>query len=199
MIEDCTAIILAGGESKRMGLDKASLKLASDTLLNRSIRNMQPYFEHMIISVREPKENLLFPQLCDKGLGHGPIVGLATSLECISTSWAFVIACDMPFVSSALITAMAEKRQHQHAVVPTINGMVQPLFAFYAKGCLPILQSHIEHGQHSLKKAIADLNVTTFNEGECVHYDPDLLSFFDLDTQEDVNKAELILSERKRA
>jgi len=198
MIEDCTAIILAGGESKRMGQDKASLKLANETLLNRAIRNIQPHFEHMIISVREPKKHILFPQLCDKGLARGPIMGISTAMQRVNTSWVFVIACDMPFMSAALIEAMAAKRQQQQAVVPTVNGMIQPLFAFYAKDCLSILQTHIESGERSLKKVIADLDTTMFSEAECADYDPDLLSFFDLDTKEDIHQAESIFNERKK-
>jgi len=195
-IKGCTCVILAGGKSKRMGQDKAFVKLANDTLLNIVIRNMQPLFKKMLISVRESREHLLFPQLYDRGNGAGPMVGIETALERVASQWVFAIACDMPFVSSELIYSMAEKRTDRDIVVSFVAGSLQPLAAFYSKSCLPCMQSQLESGDRSLKSLIKKLDATIFTEDECRRYDPDLRSFSDLDTPEDVARAEALLSER---
>ncbi len=101
MIEDCTAIILAGGDSQRMGSDKANLLLGEQTLLQRVIATMQQVFPHVIVSVRQPRPEIDLPQVCDEQSGGGPLAGLAAGLGHIATPWAFVVACDMPFVEPA--------------------------------------------------------------------------------------------------
>jgi len=193
MIENCTAVILAGGESRRMGQDKASLMLGNDSLLNRAIRNMQPLFKQLIISVREPREHLLFPQLCDSGDARGPIMGIATALERVDTPWVFAMACDMPFIAADMIVAMAVQRGERDAVVALADGHLQPLAAFYSQSCLEPMQAQIAAGQRSLKMLIENVDAAIVEEQVLRQWDSDLLSFMDLDTRVDVEKAETML------
>lgn len=197
MIENCTAVILAGGESKRMGQDKASLRFGHDSLLNLAIHHMKPLFNTLVVSVREPREHLLFPQLCDRGSDHGPIAGIATALERVDTSWVLAIACDMPFISADMIVSMAAKRDGQDAVVPCADGHLQPLAAFYSKSCLPAMQAQMHEGRRSLQALIAKVNASIVSEKELRTFDSELLSFMDLDTQTDVIRAEQLLALRK--
>ena len=115
MIEDCTAIILAGGDSQRMGSDKANLLLGGQTLLQRVIATMQEIFPHVIVSVRQLRPEIDLPQVCDEqpgdGMpGAGPLAGLVAGLGYITTPWAFAVACDMPFVAPALVEQLAKYR-----------------------------------------------------------------------------------------
>lgn len=195
-IRDCACVILAGGESRRMGQDKGAVKLGNDTLLNIVIRNMQPHFETLLVSVREPREHLSFPQLCDKGKDRGPMIGIATALERVDAPWVFAIACDMPFMSVRLINAMAEKRGKFDAVVPFVDHTLQPLAAFYSKSCLPRMQSQIKTGNRSLKALLEQSDITILTEKDCKRHDPGLRSFLDLDTPTDLAQAEALLNER---
>jgi len=194
MIKDCTVVILAGGESRRMGQDKASVKLANGTLLNRAIRVMQPLFKKLIISVREPRENLLFSQLCDRGNDRGPIMGIMTALERVDTQWVFVLACDMPFISPEMVVSMATHREGRDMVVPCVDHMLQPLAAFYSKNCLAQMGSQVSDGQRSLKILIGKMDAAIIPEEELMLCDPELLSFMDMDTQADVAQAEAVLA-----
>ena len=200
MIENCTAVILAGGESKRMGQDKASLRFGHDTLLNQAIRHMQPLFETLVVSVREPREHLLFPQLCDRGSDRGPMAGIATALERVDSQWVFALACDMPFISTEMVVAMAGQRANQEVVVPCVDQVIQPLAAFYSKSCLPVMQAQMHEGRRSLQALIAKVNASIVSEQALRAFDPELLSFMDLDTQTDVIQAEqrLALNEFKQ-
>ena len=85
MIEDCTAIILAGGDSQRMGSDKASLLLGGQTLLQRVAAMMQQVFPYILVSVRQTRPDIDLPQVCDEQpdeqlSGDGPLAGLVAGL-----------------------------------------------------------------------------------------------------------------------
>jgi len=197
MIEHCTAVILAGGESKRMGEDKASLTLANDSLLHHAIHNLQPLFASLLVSVHRPIPQLSLPQLCDQGSARGPIMGIATALKQVTTPWLFVLACDMPLMTASVVRMMADRRADYHAVVPSVDGVLQPLAAFYSTECLPLMASHIALGHRSLQGVIRQLKARIIAEEEIRRCDPTLLSFMDIDTRDDAVRAEAILAKRK--
>ena len=197
MIEDCTAIILAGGDSQRMGSDKANLLLGEQTLLQRVIATMQQVFPHVIVSVRQLRSGLDLPQVCDEQSGGGPLAGLAAGLGHIATPWAFVVACDMPFVEPAMVELLAKYRAEYQAVVPVVQGHPQPLAAFYAGSCLGTLRAHLAGGgKNSLRAVLEQLQVSYVDESELLKADPALRSFFDLDTPQDVATAKEDFADR---
>jgi len=191
MIENCTALILAGGDSRRMGQDKASLVLDGLPLLQRVVNIVQPLFAETIISVRQPRQDIALPQVCDDPAHHGPLAGLAAGLERATTPWVFAVACDMPFITPAVIEHLAACRSGSQAVVPVVRGHVQPLAAFYARDCLQALQLLLGgSGQQSLRALLDRLRVCYVDEAQLLAADPHLRSFFDLDTPEDVAAAQ---------
>ena len=202
MIEDCTAIILAGGDSRRMGSDKANLLLGEQTLLQRVIAAMQKVFPHVIVSVRQPRPGISLPQVLDEqtaaGMqGGGPLAGLAAGLERITTPWAFVVACDMPFVEPAMVELLAGYRTDCQAVVPVVQGHPQPLAAYYAGSCLAVLRAHLAGGgKNSLRAVLERLRVHYVDESELQQADPALRSFLDLDTPQDAATAQHDLADK---
>lgn len=190
MIDDCTAIILAGGDSRRMGRDKAMLPFAGRPLIQSVISAIQPLFPATLVSVRERRLEIDLPQVCDMQADGGPLSGLVTALGGIATPWAFVVACDMPFISGALIEQLAGHRARQQAVVPVVHGRLQPLAAFYACSCLPFMCASLALGDKSLSGALRRLQVSYVDESHIVQTDPELRSFFDLDTPGDLALAQ---------
>jgi molybdopterin-guanine dinucleotide biosynthesis protein A len=190
MISDCTAIILAGGESKRMGRDKAALPFNGETLLQSVIGSVQPLFAQTLVSVRELRTDVALPQICDTQADGGPLVGLISALEAVTTPWVFVVACDMPFVAPALITHLASLRDHHQAVIPKAHEHAQPLAAFYALSCLPVLRQSLAGGNKSIIGALKSLDVRYVGADELLQWDAQLRSFFDLDTPQDLALAE---------
>lgn len=187
MIEDCTAIILAGGQSTRMGRDKANILLGEQTLLQHVIATLRPVFPQLIISVRESRPDLDLLQVIDEPNNAGPLAGLAASLGQIETPWAFVVACDMPFIETALVNLLSQYRAEYQAVVPVIHGHAQPLAAFYTRNVLPKIHRHLAAGgKNSLRALLAHLSVRYVDETELLTADPSLRSFFDLDTPQDL-------------
>lgn len=191
MIHDCTAIILAGGDSRRMGHDKATLPFADKTLLQTVIAATQQLFPVTLVSVRQIRPEICLPQVCDTQDNGGPLTGLVTTLSRVATPWAFVVGCDMPFVSPALVEQLAKYRAQQHAIVPVVHGKVQPLATFYSTACIPVMRASLSLGDKSLLGAIKNLNVCYVEETQLRRADPQLRSFFDLDTPQDLESVDI--------
>ncbi|MCK9202190.1 MAG: molybdenum cofactor guanylyltransferase [Gallionella sp.] len=187
MITDCTAVILAGGDSRRMGQDKAMLPLGGKTLLQHVTDSVAQVFPQVIVSVRQPRTGLDLPQVCDAFPDGGPLAGLAAALESIETPWLFAVGCDMPFLAPAVIEALARQRAGHQAVVPVVQGHPQPLAAFYARECIEAMRDiQAGGGKRSLRALLERLDVCYVDEAQLREYDPQLRSFFDLDTPADV-------------
>ena len=110
MIDDCLAVIMAGGDSQRMGRDKASLVLGEQTLMQRVAEIMQVVFPQVVVSVRTPRADIALPQVCDVFSDLGPLAGLCAGLDYASQDgvpWIFAVATDMPFLRPALIEQLA--------------------------------------------------------------------------------------------
>ena len=191
MIEDCTAIVMAGGRSRRMGGDKATLLLGEQTLLRRVIDIVEPLFAEVSVSVRERRPDLGWPQICDRHQDAGPLAGLCAALEDASTPWIFALATDMPFAEPALIELLAQRRAGFDAVVPFADGHPQPLAAFYSANCLAVVRALLDagEGRRSLRAALDRLNVCYVGEAELLAVDPGRRSFIDLDTPQDLIEA----------
>ena len=194
MIDGCTALIMAGGQSQRMGRDKASLLLGEQTLLQRVLAVVQPLFPHLLVSVRESRRDIDQVQICDAYPNAGPLAGLCAGLKAMQTPWLFAVATDMPFVQSALVERLAARRsldyQSPQAVVPVVDGHPQPLAAFYARECLPQIEALLQgEGKRSLRAALDRLSVCYVDEADLRAADPGLRTFFDLDTPQDLATA----------
>jgi len=192
MIIDCTAVVMAGGQSRRMGCDKATLRLGEQTLLQRVVDIVQPLFVELRVSVRTPRADLPWPQICDRHQDAGPLAGLCAALEEASTPWIFALATDMPFVKPALIELLAQRRAGCAAVVPVVGGHPQPLTAFYSATCLATVRALLDEtqgGKRSLRAALNRLDVCYVDDSQLLAADPGLRSFFDLDTPQDLIEA----------
>ncbi len=187
MIADCTAIIFAGGQSLRMGQDKATLRLHDETLLQRVVAIVQPIFPCLLVSVDRPRADIAQPQVCDRHTNVGPLAGLFAGLEQALTPWIFAVATDMPFLLAALIEQLARRRDGFDAVIPVVHGHPQTLLGFYSVSCLETLRTVLSgNGKRSLRTVLEQLKVCYVEEAELLAADPDLRSFFDLDTPQDV-------------
>lgn len=187
MITDCTALILAGGDSRRMGCDKTRLEFEGQHLLQRVIGQMQTIFPQVLVSVRQVRPDIDVPQVCDLAPGRGPVAGLGAGLAHAETPWIYAVAADMPFLNPRVIELLATQRGSRQAVVPVVRGIAQPLAAFYAASALPVLQADLAgSGKHSLRAVLEQLDVAWVEERSLLAADPDLRSFFDLDTPADL-------------
>ena len=185
---------MAGGDSRRMGRDKASLFLGEQTLLQRVADAMHEIFPQVVVSVRTPRADSVLPQICDTHRDIGPLAGLCAGLEYAALKglpWIFAVATDMPFVRPALIGHLADQRDGVDAVVPIVGGHPQPLAAFYSVSALPAISTLLAgDGRRSLRAVLERLRVAPVHETNLMVADPGLHSFVDLDTPQDLANAE---------
>jgi molybdopterin-guanine dinucleotide biosynthesis protein A len=190
MIDDCTGLVLAGGHSRRMGRDKTVLEFNGQTLLQRTVALLQTIFPSVLVSVQRLRQDVAVPQVLDEYPDAGPLAGLCAGLAKVDTPWVFAVAADMPFLLPQVIQRLSVSREGVQAVVPVIQGCLQPLAAYYATSALPELQGILAMpGKHSLRGALERLAVCRVHDSRLQGVDPSLRSFLDLDTPEDIEAA----------
>ena len=188
LIGDITGVILAGGKSSRFGVNKALLEINGSKLIDRVTGLLISIFERVILITNSPDEYLYLglPIREDLIKGLGPIGGILTGLEDINDEAGFFIACDMPFVSEDLIRYIVSVRGGFDAVVPKIDWKIEPLHALYRKSCLPVIRGLIASGVYQTIKAFDMLNVRYLNEAEIRANDPQMRSFFNVNSPEEL-------------
>src|SRR3989338_10174791 len=142
-----TAIILAGGESSRMGTDKAFLKIGNQPLIKRQIELLRKIFKKIIIVTNSlPKyRGYKGIKIISDIIPHrGPLGGIYSGLLASSSTYNFVVACDMPFINESLIRYMIKNKDDYDVLIPKIDKKFHPLFGIYSKDCLPIIEKRIK-------------------------------------------------------
>lgn len=167
-ISNCTAAILCGGKSSRMGFDKALMTLGGESLLKRCYEGLEQLFEQVVL-VSNSREKLtsggeFLSQsiVVDHYQNKGPIGGICTVLEETAAPYIFVMACDMPKPNLNLILRMYREIQDAQIVLCEHSGGVEPLFAFYHRSCLPVFKQQIEENQLQIRRKFDQLKLKKF-------------------------------------
>jgi len=119
--------------------------------------------------------------------------GIHAALTATSQRSCFIIACDMPFLSSALIKHMSSFAEEYDLIVPRLDGHYQPLFSFYNKKCLPIIHRALEQKCYKISSIYDKLNIKLIDEIAVQIYDPKRLSFCNINSRDDFHCAERLL------
>jgi len=181
-----TGIILAGGKSKRMGTDKASLKLDGKTLLERCVKLIHPFCKTILISSNNPEhENFGYKIIPDEIPDCGPIGGIYSCLKQSDREWNFILSVDSPFVHPGFITALKNELNGFDAVVPVHNKGNEPLIAFYNKSCLPAMQKQLEAGNYKMQRLLNGVNIKWVESGKWIAKYPEI--FRNLNKPSDLN------------
>ncbi len=190
-----SGIILAGGESRRMGKPKYSLPFGDETLLQRSVRNLRGAVDPIAI-VGAPGQNLpAIPQvlsICDPVANQGPLMGLMTGLKHVEgvSEWAWVTGCDMPFVSTELIQCLKSHRTTASEIVmPRINEQFYPLCALYRTALWQKVKLLLEKGERRLLALVDVCRVQIVARDALTRIDPDLRFLMNINTPQDYQSA----------
>jgi molybdopterin-guanine dinucleotide biosynthesis protein A len=192
-----TAVILAGGQSRRLGRDKAVEPIAGEPLIRRAIRLAESAVDatDVVIVVADAARGLALPldsshrTAVDVFPDCGSLGGIYTGLHASHSDWCLVVACDMPFLSAPLLAHMAELRAGVDAVVPVIDGRPEPTHALYSRRCMPAIEERLRKGELKIAGFYDDVSVQYVPEDEARRFDPDLLSFFNINRPEDLARA----------
>ena len=203
-MDDVAGVILAGGLSRRLGRDKAVERIAGDEpLVARCARRLAPLVGEIVVVVNtaERGERLPLPPgskvAVDMYKDGGSLGGIFTGISAIGSEWGVVVACDMPFVNADLVGHMLGLREGQDAVAPMIGGRAEPTHALYSKACLPHMKRRLQAGDLKITRFYDDVRVRYVGEDEVDRFDPERLSFFNINTAADLSRAVAIAAERE--
>ena len=195
---DISCIILAGGKSVRFGHDKVLEKIGKTSLIEQVISRIDSISKDIIIVtakersfaqlVNHPKIQIvpdIFP-------GQGSLGGIYTGLVKSDSFYNLVVAADMPFLNEPLLRYMVEVSDGFDFVLPHINNWFEPLHAVYSKNCIAPIKSILEQGKKVIVELFKYVKVRYVEAGEIDRFDPHHLSFFNINTREDLEKAKKI-------
>ncbi|MCK5841024.1 MAG: molybdenum cofactor guanylyltransferase [Candidatus Sabulitectum sp.] len=180
-------IILAGGESRRMGFPKHLLPVSGGTVMDHMINRIGNLFGEIIIAGRD-LEILRTDVRIVEDVRHArsPLVGILSGLLRSENPHALVIGCDMPFVRKELIRHLASKvAAGTDVVVPVVRGFYEPLCAVYSRSTSGIIEKYIDSGGAKVTGFFEFATVAEVGEDEIRLFDPRLESFINLNTPRD--------------
>ncbi len=191
-----SGIILAGGSSSRLGRNKALARVAGCSLIERVLDVLRPLVSDLLLVAQpaEPFAHLELSVVSDVYQGVGTLGGLHAGLSAIHTEYGLVVGCDMPFLNADLLRFMISQARGYDVVMPRVGKYYEPLHALYARRCAPAMERSILAGRRRIRHALADLRIRYIEEFEIDRYDPDHLSFFNVNTPEDLARAQSLLA-----
>ncbi len=179
----------------RLGYDKALETVGNKSLLQRVISCVSPLSSDIIlVTAREltTLQSIDYPKLrvvTDIYPGKGPLVGIYTGLVTSTLFYNLVVASDMPFLNQALLRYMIQLSTNFDIVVPRVGNLVEPLHAVYTKSCSAPIEQIIKQGKLSVNKLFSLVRVRYVEAEEIERFDPKHISFFNINTKADLEKA----------
>jgi molybdopterin-guanine dinucleotide biosynthesis protein A len=189
-MDQIEAFILAGGASTRMGKDKAELLLDNQSFIQRIADTLFAVTRSVTVVGRSSSDSRLKTAV-DVYPSWGALGGLHAALQACTTDWAFVIACDLPFVTSQLVSHLADKRNQYEAVVCLqTDGRPQPLCGFYrVEPCLSLAAKLIEQGKRRPLDLLESVNTHWVPFSELTELARSEEFFVNINTPEDYYEA----------
>jgi molybdopterin-guanine dinucleotide biosynthesis protein A len=194
-------VVLAGGCSRRMGLPKYCLSLAGIPLYEYPLRRLGALYQrHIIVENKgliradgKPKQLVVGDLVADAG----PLGGIYSGLRASDAQLNMVVGADMPFVSPSLAKAMGRRARAQDLdiLVPNIDGLLEPLFAIYSSRVTNVAAGLLASGIRSVRELFRNesLRIGFIDRAYGMHYDRRLLSFFNVNTPDDLIMAQLMM------
>jgi molybdopterin-guanine dinucleotide biosynthesis protein A len=183
-VMQATLLVLAGGDSRRMGRAKAWLEVGDGNLLRYVAGRLAPAFSEVIVSFATPEqleEPVPYRIVFDRKVSAGPLAGLEAGLAAARNEIVFAVACDMPYVTPNIAELAVAAARGSDAAIPRIDGRPEPACGAYRRSALHVITAALN--DHRLKAAdITDELDVTWLEG----LDP--LLFRSLNTPEDVKR-----------
>jgi len=201
---EVSSIVLAGGRSSRLGHDKVFKAVGDRDLLDLVITCVTPLARETILvatSKNAPVKSEKYPDLkvvTDVYPGKGPLGGIYTGLLNSVSFYNLVVASDMPFLNPALLRYMAKVSVDFDLVVPRVGELVEPLHAVYSQNCIAPMEHLLKHNELPVRRLFPMVRTRYVEADEIETFDPEHLSFFNINTRADLLKAEKIARGMKR-
>ena len=164
-------------------------------MIRRVIERVEQLSEEIVVVVADQVRANALPLdaghrvVLDRYPGTGSLGGIFSGLEAAGNDWIIAVACDMPFLNLSLISRMLSFRENVDAVVPVTEGRPEPTHALYSKACLPFIEPRLLARDLKISGFYDQVRVNYIPEGDVALLDPEFLSFFNVNTPEDVERA----------
>lgn len=197
-----TSIVLAGGRGSRLGKEKHTEVIAGKSLIEQIIGHLSLLSAQVLIVISNRQTESSFSSyaeaktVVDLYPGKGSLGGVYTGLVYSSCFYNLVVACDMPFLNLALLRYMVDVSPGFDAVIPRIDGLKEPLHAVYTKDCLLAIERMLKEGNLKVIDLLDLVRVRYVEKEEIDRYDPEHLSFLNVNTPADLEKARMLAEQQ---
>ena len=198
---DISCVVLAGGKGLRLGRDKVQEVVGNRNLLQRVVSQLSSLNNDIVIVAADEKSLPRFIGypgvriVTDIYPGKGALGGIYTGLAESNTFYNLVVAGDMPFLNQALLRYMIELSAGFDVVVPQVGNWVEPLHAVYSKSCLAHIERILGEGNLEIRALFELVKVRYVAADEIDGFDPEHLSFFNINTEADLARAQQLAEE----
>ena len=201
MSRGCAGIILSGGLNRRMsGRNKAFLMIQGRSFLDIIVRVVRSCFQECVLSTRNPSEygQVDLKVVRDILPFRGSMTGIHAGLNHIRAEFGFCTACDTPFLKKDVIKILADEIESGvDVVVPASGSYFQPLCAVYSRRCAGLIEKQLLNGDPKVDHLFDQLNVKKVPYERIRSVDPELVSFFNINSPQDLEIAQQIIPEHR--
>ena len=198
---DCSGAILSGGQNSRFsGQNKSLLTVGDKRIIDRMMGCFSELFDEIILVTNDPTAYLewdvnivtdIFPIRCS-------LTGIHSGLMYSTNPFTFFSACDTPFLSADIVRAVIEAiESNKDVIIPHTKEGYEPLCAAYSKNCLKSIEDHLNRQEFKIQGFFESVRVKEIAEEQLRNKDPQLLSFFNINTPEDLSYANSVLVARQ--
>ena len=197
----CTGVILAGGLNKRFaGKNKAFINFGNSRVIDNIYDAFKAVFEEIILVTNQPMAYLEWDVniVTDIYSYRSSLTGIHAGLFYARTPFIFVTACDTPFLKKEMVeTVVSHIEPGAAVVIPETADGTEQLCAVYSKSCLSLMERQIEEKKFQIKKMFRKVRVKKIPETLLKQVDPELMSFFNINTAGDYSKAKQWLEQNQ--
>ena len=201
-----TGVILSGGRNLRMGRNKAFLTVGDNVIIEATISLFDTLFDEVLLVTNSTEEYQHLSQkikiITDIYPRVGSLNGILTGITYSSSYYSFIAACDMPFLNRNLISYLIKGTRYTESIgdydviLPVSPKGDEPLHALYSKACCNPIEDLIKKGEVRIGALFSQVKVKRIGPAELKPLDPKFLSFFNINTPEDLRLAEELIKKR---
>lgn len=193
----CSGVILAGGLNSRFsGRNKAMIEIDGKRILDRIYEVFSEIFEEIILVTNDPLQYRSWDMTMTSDIFsiRSSLTGIHAGLFCISNPYTFVTACDAPFLKKEMIQSLIQQiTPKADVIIPETSTGLEPLCAVYSKQCLRPIERNLIEQKFRIRDIFRQLRVKKVSETFLRETDPELISFINVNTPEELDKASDIL------
>ena len=192
-----TGVILSGGLNTRFsGKEKAFIQVGGKRILDRLYRVFSDLFDEIILVTNEPLKYIEWDLniVTDLFSNRSSLTGIHAGLFYMKNPFGFFSACDTPFLKKEVVETIVEYiDSNVDLVMPETSSGMEPLCAVYSKRCLKAAEDHLRQNKYKIQLALRKKRIKKIPESILRAADPSLVSFFNINTPQDLNRAEEIM------